>query len=288
LASQGVGGFGSSTGTVTITDAGSALTITGTGGTNIGASRGSTATLNVQSGGAFTSGTGNVFLDRSGTMNIDGGSVTLRGPLNSIGGALNFNSGALSIIDNFTVGTGGRLGADVTFNATRSFTTTATTTVDASHTLTLNGGTFNTGNLIVNGTFNFNGGTLGITGAGGLTIGSGGPLGASFVLGSNQALHVTNTLTVNSGADLTVHSVAPGVFSAGSLVNNGDLVVINSAVDVPVVNNNAVTVVGSVDFNGPVSGPGNFYGHLPDLYVDAQRVQRVHEFIVEGGNGARD
>ena len=26
------------------------------------------------------------------------------------------------------------------------------------------------------------------------------------------------------------------------------------------VNNNAMTVVGSVNFNGPVSGPGDFFG----------------------------
>ena len=51
-----------------------------------------------------------------------------------------------------------------------------------------------------------------------------------------------------------------GGFSAGNLVNNGDLVVINTSIDGPVVNNHAVTVVGSVDFNGLVSGPGGFFG----------------------------
>ncbi len=51
-----------------------------------------------------------------------------------------------------------------------------------------------------------------------------------------------------------------GQLSAGNLVNNGDLVAIDTAIDGPVVNNNAVTVVGTVDFNGPVSGSGGFFG----------------------------
>src|SRR4029079_11084730 len=94
------------------------------------------------------------------------GTLTLLGPLARNGGVLNFNSGVLSIVDNFTVGTGGLLGADVTLDATRSFTTSATTTIDAGHTLTLNGGTLNIGTLVVNGTFVFNAGTLGFITAG--------------------------------------------------------------------------------------------------------------------------
>jgi hypothetical protein len=37
-------------------------------------------------------------------------------------------------------------------------------------------------------------------------------------------------------------------------------VVINTSIGGPIVNNHAVTVVGSVDFNGQVSGPGDFFG----------------------------
>jgi hypothetical protein len=37
-------------------------------------------------------------------------------------------------------------------------------------------------------------------------------------------------------------------------------VAIDTAINSPVVNNNAVTVVGTVDFNGLVSGPGDFFG----------------------------
>ena len=73
---------------------------------------------------------------------------------------------------------------------------------------------------------------------------------------AGQNLNVTNTVTVNSGAYLTV----AGGFSSGNLVNNGDLVLINTAIDGPVINNNKTTVVGTVNFNGPVSGPGGFFG----------------------------
>jgi hypothetical protein len=81
-------------------------------------------------------------------------------------------------------------------------------------------------------------------------------LGAIVSVNAGQNLNVTNTVTVNSGAYLTV----AGGFSAGNLVNDGDLVVINAAIDGPVVNNNKTTVVGTVNFNGPVSGPGGFFG----------------------------
>ena len=46
-------------------------------------------------------------------------------------------------------------------------TLTGTTTVDASHVLTLSGGTLNTGSLVVNGAFDFDKGTLGFVTAGG-------------------------------------------------------------------------------------------------------------------------
>jgi T5SS/PEP-CTERM-associated repeat protein len=122
--------------------------------------------------------------------------------------------------------------------------------------LTLTGGTLSVGSLVNNGSLQFGSGTLEITGPIGLTIGSGGPLGSTALLGSATNLDVTQTVTVNSGA----HAVVAGGFSAGNLVNNGDFIVIDTAINSPVVNNNAVTVVGDVDFNGSVSGPGDFFG----------------------------
>ena len=108
----------------------------------------------------------------------------------------------------------------------------------------------------INGAFAFRSGTLGLTGPSGLTVGTGGMFGGTVSFNAGQNLNVTNTVTVNSGAYLTV----AGGLSSGNLVNNGDLVVINTAIDGPVVNNNKTTVVGTVNFNGPVSGPGGFFG----------------------------
>ena len=106
-------------GTVTITGAGSALTLTGTATATIGTASASTATLDVLNGGAFTSVTGEVTLFPTSAINIDGGTVNLRGTLVRNGGVLNFNTGALSIVDNFTVGLGGLLGTAVTFDTAR-------------------------------------------------------------------------------------------------------------------------------------------------------------------------
>src|SRR5207237_5245351 len=115
----------------------------------------------------FTSGTGNQTLNPNGTLNIDGGSVTLHGPLIRNGGTLNFNSGSLSIIDPLTIGAGGLFGTSLTLDATRSLATTNTATIDPFRVLTLTGGTLSTGALVNNGTLAFNSGTLMITGASG-------------------------------------------------------------------------------------------------------------------------
>ena len=71
-----------------------------------------------------------------------------------------------------------------------------------------------------NGRFNFTSGTLGITGAGGLTIGSGSPLANNYSLPAGTNLNVTNATTLNSGASLDVNG---GAFSSGAVNNTGSL-----------------------------------------------------------------
>jgi hypothetical protein len=262
LANQDLSG---QSGTLTINGAGSALTQSGSSTLTVGSLTNGTAAINIgttNTGGTLTTGAGPLTINSTGTVNIGSGSnsgtLNVLGSLVMNGGTLNFNAGSLSYIGNLTVGAGGLLGSDLTLAANRQLTLSGTTTIDLSHTLTLSGGTLNTGSLAVNGTLAFNSGTLGITGAGGLTIGSGGLLGSTLVLNANQTLHVTNSLTINAGAKLIAVSAAG--LSAGNLLNNGDLVAIDTALGGPLVNNSAVTLVGSVDFNGPVSGPGNFFG----------------------------
>ena len=188
-------------------------------------------TLTVQNGGDVDI-TGS-FSNNSNTINIDGGTLNFAGPLIRNGGVFNFNTGALSIVDAFTVGTGGLLGTNVTFDTTRQFATSGTTTIEAFRTLTLNGGGFSTGNLINNGTLAFNSGRLAITGVAGLNIGTGG-LGSIVTLGSGSNLQVANIATVASGASLTLNG---GTFSAGLLSNSGTVRVNLGTAAIVAVNN---------------------------------------------------
>jgi hypothetical protein len=223
---------------------------------------------NIRSTGGLLSVAGDLSVEGeffSSTLTIDnGGTVTANAlfidPAVVNGypaGTLNFNNGTLGITGaaGLTLGPT-TLGTNFSITPVRTVNVSNTTTVPVGSSLSLDGGTLNTGGLVVNGAFAFHDGTLGITGPAGLTIGAGGPLGATLLMDASRALHVTNTLTVNSGAYLAV----AGGLSAGKYLNNGDFVVINTAVDGPVVNNHAVTVVGNVDFNGLVSGPGGFFG----------------------------
>ena len=170
---------------VTVTDANSSIALTPNSLLTIGDAFSDVATVTVQNGANLTVGAGgSTSIYAGSTLNINGGTVDLK-TLNYNGGTINFSSGALSYLGNLTVGIGGLLGSDLSLG-TRQVTLSGATTIDPFHTLTLNGGRLNTGSLVVNGTFNFNSGTLGITGPAGLTIGSGGPLGSVFTLGGGE------------------------------------------------------------------------------------------------------
>src|SRR5262249_52012087 len=111
---------------------------------------------------------------------------------------LNLVAGSVSFIGNLTAGTGGLLGSNPNIAANQSVTLTGTTTIDPSHTLTLSGGTLNTGSLTVNGTFAFNAGTLGITQPGAVintSIVSNSPSTTINVSANNVALGNASTFT---------------------------------------------------------------------------------------------
>jgi hypothetical protein len=209
--------------TLTVTGAGSSVTLAAAGD-NLFLGDGSvgSATVNVLDGGALTIGAGGLtVLNATGTINIDGGTAHLNVLFNN-GGTLNFTAGSLSLAGDLTVGNGGQLGANLTLDTNKQLTINGTTIIDSSHTLALNGGTFSTHGLIVNGTLAFNAGTLNITGLGGLTIGSGGVFGSILSLGPGRTLNVTNTTTVNAGSLLVLEN--GGGFSSGAVNNNGEIV----------------------------------------------------------------
>lgn len=217
-------------GTITVSGAGSQITQTGSSTLTLGAFSGSgTAVLNLNNGGAFTTGTGSVAFRSTSTVNINGGALTVNGLLeNSFGGWMsgigdfNFNSGTLNLNGGNTlrVGEQGLLGADLTLAANRALNVGGSVVVDPFHTLILDGGRLSAGLIGNEGTLDFRRGTLAITGGGGFTIGSGAldALGANVTLGVGSTLQVTNTLTVASGAQLATDG---GSVSVGALSNSG-------------------------------------------------------------------
>jgi hypothetical protein len=167
-------GLFESTAAMTVTGLGSAVVLNPGGGPSspaanlvIGAASGGSATVNVNNGAALTVGTsGTTTLNVTGTLNINGGSVDLKA-LTNTGGTVNLVTGSLSYVGNLTVGSGGLLGADPNIATNQSVTLTGTTTIDATHTLTLSGGKLNTGSMLVNGAFSFDQGSLGFNSTGG-------------------------------------------------------------------------------------------------------------------------
>ena len=307
LQGTGIGGAGA-----LVNTAAGASTITPTNGTTL---TGDTTIGVTQSSGSLTlnnvvSGTFAITKSGLGTLVLNGvnnftGGVTVTagtlvggssqalgtGPLTINGGAVDLGAfapsvnvdlmaGSLSFTGNLTVGAGGLLGSFATLAANQTVNNTGTTTINPASSLTINGGTLNTTALVNNGTFNFNYGTLGITGPAGLTIGSGSPLGTTVSLAAPANLHVTNTLHIGSAGRLTNvggnvlagnvqldaggrWTVTDGVQSVGAgLVNHGTLVLIDTAINGPVNSptGSVVNVIGGVTFNQLVSGAGQFFG----------------------------
>jgi hypothetical protein len=155
-------GADGTSGTLVVDGLGSAVTVTA-GSLAIGHASLGAAAVSVVNNAALTASA--TELNATGSISIDGGTVNL-GVFTNNGGVVNFTTGSLTYIGNLTVGTGGLLGTNLTLNSDRQLTLSGTTTIDPSRALTLAGGTLNTGNLVVNGTFNFNSGTLGFTQAG--------------------------------------------------------------------------------------------------------------------------
>ena len=147
--------------------------------------------------------TANGVIDVSGTatvgsiLNMDGGSF-IANELSAVPPVLTFTSGLFQIHSGLTIGNGALFGSSFTITQNHQLKTSGTTTVKQFSILTLDGGLLETGTLANNGTFDFQRGTLRITGVGGLNIGSGGALSTNVVLPTDKILEVTNTATIAS------------------------------------------------------------------------------------------
>jgi hypothetical protein len=190
-----------------------------------GLSIGGGTQINVLDNGVLTVDPGGTAkLSATSSININGGTADLK-TLNNQGGLINLTAGSLSFIGNLNADSGGSLGSNPDIVNNQSVTLTGTTTIAPFHTLTLNGGTLNTGGLVVSGALIFQSGTLGITGAGGLSIVAAGPLKDNVLLGPGQTLNVTSIVSNLSGSSLTTNG---GTFTAGGLLTNSGNIVVNS------------------------------------------------------------
>ena len=180
----------------------------GTGTTNF---QNAQAFLNVESG-ATINGVGNVAMANSTNVN-----TTATITVTDLGSALTFGNSKLLTIGQSSVG---KATINVNNQGLFSLGTGGTTTLNATGTININGGTVNLQTLVNNGgKINFNSGSLSYIGN--LTIGSGGLLGTNLTLDDTQQLTLSGTTTVNAGSTLLVESGAG--YNTGTLTNNGEI-----------------------------------------------------------------
>jgi hypothetical protein len=213
--SMAAAGGGDTSATLTITGAGSSLTVNPPSTATIGHSTSGTAVLNVDNGGQLTVNSP-LTLRATAQININGGTMAVES-LTHEGGVINLNAGSLSYLGNLTVGPGGLLGTDLNLHGGRHLNLSGTTTVAPGRALTLAGGTLSTGTLVVNGTFNLVAGTLSITQAGAV-------INTPIVTSNPSTININaNNVTLGSAASFSGFN-HQGVFNVGA-----NTVTLNSA-----------------------------------------------------------
>ena len=198
--------------------------------------------LNINPGGSVNVAT-NLKIWSGGNVNLNGGTLNLLS-LELAGGMLNHNAGLLHFTQDFTIGTGGPY-TNYSLNPQQALTVHGTATIDALGSLTLDGGTFTTGNFLQVGVFNFNTGTFNLTDSD-MSVGAGGLFGDNVVLSAGQIVNVTQTATIADDGVLTLNN---GRFSAWTIVNDGDIILNGSSSRLggALTNNNLLRGDGRVD-----------------------------------------
>ncbi|MBC7783824.1 MAG: PEP-CTERM sorting domain-containing protein [Burkholderiales bacterium] len=188
------------TGTITVNGSGSAITQAGASTLTLGGAGASTSvgTINIQSAGSFTTGTGAIAIQKTGTVNIAGGTFNANGDITLDGGKLLHTSGTFNLAagKNLTASNGAQVG----FTGGYIFENGSTFTIQSGSSLSATDyfavGLNSTGTLVVTGlgsTFSSN------TGA------------ASFVPGigpstANMTVADQATATFNAGVDFGIGS----------------------------------------------------------------------------------
>jgi T5SS/PEP-CTERM-associated repeat protein len=233
-------GGATSSGTITVDGVGSSLTQIVGSDLMLGHAISGTATINVQSGGTFTTGTNLNRIYNTGTVNVStGGTFNLMGNNLELDGAMNLVGGTLTALDpvitggpiNFVFGTL-ELNSNQVLDPQRLAELDAES-LDSGKTLRVNGvatlltplplagGTFAAESLVNPVLLDFQSGTFELT-SDDLVIGPTGLFGSPLTVATGQAIKVANTTTVESGATLVIES--GGAFMAGTLANAGSVV----------------------------------------------------------------
>ena len=234
---------------------------------------GGDATLNVNAGGTVNI-TGLLKLWDDGKVNLNGGTINvatfdLEDPLEAPTPDFTFTSGTFRYTAGATLNSEALddlLGPGVpTLTANKNLVVTDEAVLNTP--VRLNGGSLSVGSVFNNDSsmLDFDTGTFNLTTAD-LTVGTGGTgglFGDVMTVNLGQTVNVTNLVTVDASAELTII----GEFSSGGLTNNGDLVIIDTTgggktINGPVSNptSSAVTLVGDITFADAVNGGGGFFG----------------------------
>jgi T5SS/PEP-CTERM-associated repeat protein len=148
------------------------------------------------------------------SLSLDGGSLRTQSlDWGSTAGAFAFNSGGLSLGGDLTIDNTSTTSLfwetpDLVIEADMALNVGGTTTIGANGSITLNGGTFTTGQL-VGGSMNVAAGELVYLDD--VDISSAGPLGTDVVVGSGTAISVDGKVTLAGGTSMTLSG---GTFQA--------------------------------------------------------------------------
>lgn len=188
----------------------------------------SAALIDVGSAASLAIGTGAVAnasileLNSPSAVKIEGGALNVGQVVRrSSGASLAHGYGTLNLTNsNLLVGNGGLLGPAVALPIGRNLGVSGVTEIQAGGLLTIDGGSFATGELLNGGAVDFRRGTLKVTNST-LAVAGSGPLGGFIALGAGQSIDVALAATIAADASLVLQS--GGSFRAGSLTNRGSI-----------------------------------------------------------------
>lgn len=232
----------------------------GNGSINIGGTpAGSAGTGNVElydSGRLRTAATSTLNIWQGGSLHVLGGAVQSN-RIAILGGELEWADGRIEgttggAVQQFDVGRQTTERSSFSIGNGRTLNVSGAFTVADGSTAALDGGTLRVGTLQKSGLFEFNAGTLAITGEN-LTITASGDLGANLRLEDDMRLDVTQMVTVADGGTIQING--------GLLIATGGLSV-NAGGRLEMLNRSSLLQGGTISNSGIIQGEGRISNSL--------------------------